>query len=63
MFDRRDPSEAFDMDEQLAYEAMMEEDYEYDEFDDDYDDVDEYTEWQDYMGGDDWDYGQCENPF
>jgi len=21
---------------------------------------DEYTEWQDYMGGDDWDYGQCD---
>lgn len=25
----------------------------------DYDgNVDEYTEWQDYMGGDDWDHGQ-----
>lgn len=21
---------------------------------------DEYTEWQDYMGGDDWDHGQCD---
>ena len=21
---------------------------------------DEYTEWQDYMGGDDWDHGQYE---
>ena len=20
----------------------------------------EYDEWQDYMGGDDWDYGQCD---
>lgn len=27
--------------------------------DDDYDgQPDEYTEWQDYMGGDDWDHGQ-----
>lgn len=27
---------------------------------DDYDDgqPDEYTEWQDFMGGDDWDHGQ-----
>lgn len=27
---------------------------------DEYDDgqPDEYTEWQDYMGGDDWDFGQ-----
>ncbi len=32
------------------------------EDDDDYDDgqPDEYTEWQDYMGGDDWDHGQYE---
>lgn len=22
---------------------------------------DEYTEWQDYMGGDDWDHGQYDN--
>ena len=21
----------------------------------------EYEEWQDYMGGDDWDYGQCDD--
>jgi hypothetical protein len=27
--------------------------------DEDYDgQPDEYTEWQDYMGGDDWDHGQ-----
>lgn len=30
--------------------------------DDDDHQPDEYTEWQDYMGGDDWDHGQydCE---
>lgn len=29
---------------------------------DDYDgQPDEYTEWQDYMGGDDWDHGQYDN--
>jgi hypothetical protein len=31
------------------------------ECEDDYDgQPDEYTEWQDYMGGDDWDHGQYE---
>ena len=30
--------------------------------DDDYDgQPDEYTEWQDYMGGDDWDHGQYDD--
>ena len=32
--------------------------------DDDYEDAgqpDEYTEWQDYMGGDDWDHGQYDD--
>ena len=30
--------------------------------DDDYDgQPDEYTEWQDYMGGDDWDHGQYDS--
>ena len=24
---------------------------------------DEYTEWQDYMGGDDWDHGQYDCPW
>lgn len=24
---------------------------------------DSYTEWQDYMGGDDWDHGQYESPY
>lgn len=23
----------------------------------------EYTEWQDYMGGDDWDHGQYDNEY
>ena len=31
----------------------------FDGLDDEYDgQPDEYTEWQDYMGGDDWDHGQ-----
>ena len=33
-------------------------------YDDDYEDdgqPDEYTEWQDYMGGDDWDHGQYDD--
>jgi hypothetical protein len=24
---------------------------------------DEYTEWQDYMGGDDWDHGQYDSEY
>ena len=32
------------------------------EFDDDHQ-PDEYTEWQDYMGGDDWDHGQYDEPW
>lgn len=23
----------------------------------------EYEEWQDYMGGDDWDHGQCDSEY
>lgn len=37
-------------------EAPLEEDAVYD----DDGQPDEYTEWQDYMGGDDWDHGQYE---
>ena len=30
-------------------------------YEDDYDgQPSEYDEWQDYMGGDDWDHGQCD---
>ena len=32
--------------------------FESDEYDEDDGQPDEYTEWQDYMGGDDWDHGQ-----
>lgn len=44
-------------------EGHWDEDYEGDEVDEDGDEdydgqPDEYTEWQDYMGGDDWDNGQ-----
>lgn len=33
--------------------------------DESYDDgqPDEYTEWQDYMGGDDWDHGQYDSEY
>ena len=34
----------------------------YDEYEDD-GQPDEYTEWQDYMGGDDWDHGQYDETF
>ena len=42
---------------------IMEEDYGYigdnELYEDEYDaQPDEYAEWQDYMGGDDWDHGQ-----
>ena len=44
-------------------ERDWDEDYEGDAVDEDGDEdydgqPDEYTEWQDYMGGDDWDNGQ-----
>ena len=37
----------------------------WEEFADDEDEgqPDEYTEWQDYMGGDDWDHGQFDEIF
>ena len=49
-----------------AWLAAQEDDGEWideyaDEYADDYEgdgQPDEYTEWQDYMGGDDWDHGQ-----
>jgi hypothetical protein len=66
MYDSR---EGWTMDEQLAYECEYDaylDAQEEDELDpsggyeDDGDDgqPSEYTEWQDYMGGDDWDHGQ-----
>lgn len=45
-----------DYEEMCDYFDSLEEECEYDE---EYDgQPDEYTEWQDYMGGDDWDQGQ-----
>ena len=47
----------------MGWETMTDEDgnewdvYDADGWDDD-GQPDEYTEWQDYMGGDDWDHGQ-----
>jgi len=43
--------EGFTAQEQAEYEEWL------DCLDDD-GQPDEYTEWQDYMGGDDWDHGQ-----
>jgi hypothetical protein len=57
------------MEEEAALAQQEDDDYELDDFEHDFapeDDFDgqpdEYTEWQDYMGGDDWDHGQfdCE---
>jgi len=56
----------FDEIDEAAYEFAMEEAADLADADEvDYDCVfeddgqpDEYTEWQDYMGGDDWDHGQ-----
>jgi hypothetical protein len=56
----RDSVEGFDAAE---YEYYMNDRYEDERDDLDYEDdgqPDEYTEWQDYMGGDDWDFGQCD---
>jgi hypothetical protein len=36
--------------------------FDLDEYEDD-GQPDEYTEWQDFNGGDDWDFGQCDDPF
>ena len=59
-----EPSDGFSDYDRVAYEAMTEFDFD-DEVDpsggyeDDYDgQPSEYDEWQDYMGGDDWDHGQ-----
>ncbi len=40
-----------------SYSEYEDGDNGYDEYEDD-GQPDEYTEWQDYMGGDDWDQGQ-----
>ena len=41
-----------------AQEGELELDVDGDEWDEYDGQPDEYTEWQDYMGGDDWDHGQ-----
>ena len=69
--DREDFDNGFDCDFNMHTEGgRFDRDFEDCDFDDDVDDVEceddgqpsEYTEWQDYMGGDDWDHGQydCE---
>ena len=56
--DSKETLRSFEMrydDENLhAYEAQL------DDFADD-GQPDEYTEWQDHMGGDDWDHGQYDD--
>lgn len=51
---------AYEWDEYNAYLDARGEDSDWvDDYADDYDgQPDEYTEWQDYMDGDDWDFGQ-----
>jgi hypothetical protein len=44
--------------EEYGYEFVDGDEYEHED-----DGPDEYTEWQDYMGGDDWDHGQYDDPF
>lgn len=48
--------------EDFTAEVLTDEEMEdaIEDFEDDYYDgqPDEYTEWQDFMGGDDWDHGQ-----
>ena len=56
-----DSREGFDTAEYEYYMHDRYEDTEVDEDEYEYEDdgqPDEYTEWQDYMGGDDWDHGQ-----
>lgn len=54
----------------MSYDDYNDDYDDYDDYDDDYDDdyesdgqPDEYTEWQDYMGGDDWDHGQYDEVY
>ena len=50
--------ENWDGDEDSLGELSTFDGGEYDEYDGQ---PDEYTEWQDYMGGDDWDHGQYDH--
>jgi hypothetical protein len=56
-----DSREAFTAADEAEYNAYYDDatECEY-EFEDD-GQPDEYTEWQDYMGGDDWDHGQYDD--
>ena len=61
-----DSREGFNMYDEMEYNEWLdaqgdEDEYEYE---DEYDgQPDEYTEWQDYMGGDDCDFGQFDNEY
>lgn len=70
----QDSREGWSMAEQMAYECEYEayldkcEDEDEDEYEYEYEEEhdgqpDEYTEWQDYYGGDDWDFGQFDNEY
>jgi len=47
--------------EQLKNELQSNDDEGSEQHDEDDGQPDEYTEWQDYMGGDDWDHGQYDS--
>ena len=54
-----------DGDDDPEHDPIGDADTDYDiEYDDDPEDdgqPSEYEEWQDFMGGDDWDHGQCDD--
>lgn len=67
MRENLDSREGFSVEEEMEYNEWLDSQCEEDEYEyeDEYDgQPDEWTEWQDYMGGDDWDHGQydeCED--
>lgn len=60
-----DSREAFSTQDEIDFEAREEMAREFDAMEDiDFEDdgqPSEYDEWQDYMGGDDWDHGQYDS--
>ena len=54
--------EAINMEDEVDWEETESDDGHRELYEDD-GQPDEYTEWQDYMGGDDWDHGQYDNEY
>jgi hypothetical protein len=52
--------EAINMEDEVDWEEIESDDGHRELYEDD-GQPDEYTEWQDYMGGDDWDQGQYDH--